>query len=79
MHMSQVGAIPLLATELLWQKKEGEELVMAPHDTALGFAARACAWSVRGWHGPENRRSVRTPWLISRSRRRFLMHQPLKR
>jgi hypothetical protein len=37
-----------LATALLWREKEGKDLVMAAHDTALGLAARASGLRVFG-------------------------------
>ena len=37
-----------LATALLWREKEGKDLVMATHDTALGLAARASGLRVIG-------------------------------
>ena len=37
-----------LATALLWREHRGGDIVMAPHDGALGTAARACGLAVVG-------------------------------
>ncbi len=45
--LSSLDAIHL-ASALLWQKSEGESLVMMTHDTELGRAARSVGMSVVG-------------------------------